>query len=271
MRPKKDFALRELLVIMGILAILAFLATLLVPPTCRATKLREQVECRANLNGIGKAIALYRGEMNDTRFPLLWTKGQPESNITASDPAASLEELKTKLIGREAAMQNAWIFIDKGLVSERAFGCPADEYYQVREFSDPSAEAAGKFGWQSAANFSYGMHFPYESTTIQGRSVANPAHLNANLNGSFVIMADKNPSRASGPSRGVGPDNPPSNHKENGENYLMCSGAVSFKASLEDSHINGDDIYTIEPANNADPATPAGLDDQYIVKHPAYD
>ncbi len=49
----------------------------------------------------------------------------------------------------------------------------------------------------------------------------------------------------------------------------MFSGAAGWKKSLEDSDINGDDIYTIyTEEGNANPNTPAGFDDQYIVKHP---
>ena len=48
----------------------------------------------------------------------------------------------------------------------------------------------------------------------------------------------------------------------------MYCCAVNWKKSLEDSDVNGDDIYTIDPLNNANIATPANLDDQYIVRHP---
>ncbi len=51
------------------------------------------------------AIAMYKDE-GDGAFPLLWTTGQPEADISRSDSAGTIEELKTKLDGREAAMQN---------------------------------------------------------------------------------------------------------------------------------------------------------------------
>ena len=81
-------------------------------------------------------------------------------------------------------------------------------------------------------------------------------------------MADKNPSRNDEPARGVGPDNPPSNHENDGEAYLMHSGQANWKASITDSKINGDDIYTIQPQNNAELTTPTDIDDQYIFRHP---
>jgi hypothetical protein len=89
------------------------------------------------------------------------------------------------------------------------------------------------------------------------------------LKGSFVIMADKNPSQNNEPATGVGAKKRPSNHGDVGEAYLMYSGAVNFRKSVADSQVNGDDIYTIQIQGNANPATPADLDDQYIVRHPA--
>ena len=267
------FTLRDLVVIVALVFILSFLAKLLVPAISRATELRDQAECRANLKGIGTAIAMYKGEGNG-EFPLLWTTGRPEVDIAPTDSAGTIEELKTKLTGREAAMQNVWLLIDKGLLTEEAFGCPYDEDYRPRDFTDPADRMANRVGWRSSANFSYGMHFPYKSTTVDGETVDNPAYLGPHLKGSFVIMADKNPSRNNEPATGVGPNKAPSNHKEDGEGYLMYSGAVNWKRSAENSDVNGDNIYTIETdfpegKSNKNSETPADLDDQYIVRHPA--
>jgi hypothetical protein len=227
--------------------------------------------CGQNLNGIGKAIALYRGEHENSEFPLLFTSGQPEANIRAADAGKSLDELRTNLVGREAAMQNVWMIIDKGLVTEDAFKCPFDRDFESREFETAAQRKAKKVGWQSSANFSYGMHFPYKSTTIKGDEISNEAWLGDQLKGSFVIMADKSPSRTNEPAVGVGPDKTPSNHREVGQAYLMFSGAAGWKKSTEDSKVNGDDIYTIQKENNAYPATPANMDDQYITRHPMDD
>ena len=37
------------------------------------------------------------------------------------------------------------------------------------------------------------------------------------------------------------------------------------------TQINGEDIYTIQTRDNANPATPADIDDTYIVHHPTDD
>jgi hypothetical protein len=272
MMRSSGFAMRDMVVVLAILLGLAILATLMVPAISYCPELANQAECRSNLKRIGMALDMYKGESNG-RFPLLWTTGQPEADVSRSDSAGTIEELRTKLVGREAAMQNVWLLIDEGLVTEGIFQCPSDSDYIPRDFTGLS-DRSTKVGWRSSRNFSYGMHFPYESTAVDGRAIENPAHLNAQKRGSFVIMADKNPSQNNEPAAPVGPDKSPSNHHEDGEAYLMYNGAVNWKKSINDSDVNGDDIYTIETdlppgQSNKNSETPANLDDQYIVRHPA--
>jgi len=261
----KGFTLVDLLVVIVSLAILIAISACVT----RGYHGGNRAQCMSNLNGIGKGIAMYAAEDKNATFPLLWTTGQPEADIAPNDSAENIEMLKTKLVGREAAMQNMWLMIDKGLLGESSFECRGDENYVPREFTDKADRKAHKVGWRSAANFSYGLHFPYKSTTVDGEAVDNPAYLGPKLSGSFVIMADKNPSQNNEPATGVGPDKKPSNHEDDVGAYLMYGGQVEWKRDVEDSKVNGDDIYTIQKEGNANPATPANINDTYIVRHPA--
>jgi len=273
MMRTRGFTLRDLLVVILVIVILAIFVSLLIPGTSIARELANQAKCRANLSYIGKAFTMYADEENG-RFPLLWTTGQPEADIATGDSAVTIEELSTELAGKEAAMQNVWLLIDRGLVAEDGFQCPSDEGYLPRDFTDPPDRMANRVGWRSSANFSYGLHFPYKQAPFDtdpssSQSIDNPAYIGPHLRGSFVIMADENPSQSNEPATGVGPNKTPSNHENDGEAYLMYSGHVNWKQSTKNSNINGEDIYTIQTHDNANPATPADLDDQYIVRHPA--
>ena len=268
MTRTKGFTLVDLLVVIVCVAILVMIPACMVERVQRANRTAQMAMCKANLMGIGTAIAMFKAEDQNARFPLLFTTGRPESNIEATHASGDISELKTKLAGSEAAMQNVWVMIDKGLVTADAFACPADKDYVPRAFKDKADRMARKVGWWSSAQFSYGLHFPYKSTTVGGE-VTNPAYLGPQLKGSFVIMADKNPSQNDEPATGVGAGKEPSNHGDLGQGYLMFSGAVNWKKGDGDSDVNGDDIYTIQTRDNANPATPADLDDQYIVRHPA--
>jgi hypothetical protein len=184
-----------------------------------------------------------------------------------------IAKLTKELTGKEAAMQNMWAIIDKGLVTEDAFGCPSDDQSTIREFTDRTDRRNNKVGWRTSSEFSYGLHFPYRSKTTgddpaDPQKVDNPAYLGPHMKGSFVIMADKNPSDTSEPAVGVGDDKFPSNHRNDGEAYLMFSGQVNWKKGIIDSDVNGDDIYVIDTFDNKDGATPADTDDQFITRHP---
>jgi competence protein ComGC len=264
----------ELLVV---IAIIAILATLLMPTVQKARELANQAACTANLNGIGKGVAMFAAEDTNAKFPLLWNTGRPESKIQWNDSAKDIELLKTELKGREAGMQNMWVLIDKGHVAENAFGCRSDSFYTTREFTSNTDRQENKVGWRSSAQFSYGLHYPYRNKTapdpnnpLRGR---NPAYLGPQLKGSFVIMADKSPYEEGEPVgiQGVSSTREPSNHDKHGEVYLAYGGQVDMKKSLSDSNVNGDDIYTINQdpdVSNEDAETPANDSDQYITPHP---
>jgi len=279
MRRTKGFTLVELLVV---IAIIAILATLLVPAMQRAIELANQASCRANLKGVGTAIAMFKGEDKNAKFPLLVTSGQPETKILSAHAGETIDELRQNVQSNCPAMQNVWMIIDKGLVTEEAFQCPSDDDFEGRLFKNRAERRDFKVGWQSGNNFSYGLHFPYKSISIAGsgsggstaaENVDNEAWLGAQLKGSFVILADKNPATIEETAKPIGdgdpnPKNRPSNHIRDGEGYLMFSGAVNWKNSLDDSDVNGDDIYTIDTEDNDNASTPAGFDDQYITRHP---
>ena len=258
----RGFTLVDLLVVIVCVAILVTLSA------CMWSGLDgHPITCTQNLKGIGTAIAMFKGEDKYAKFPLLHTSGSPESNIRAADAGKNIDELRENSVGREAAMQNMWMIIDKGLVTEEAFQCPWDRDFKPREFKTAAQRQATKIGWQSSANFSYGLHLPYKSNIIDGKEIENPAHLQNQLPGSFVIMSDKNPSRTNEPATGVGPGKATSHHADNLP-YLMFSGAVNRITDAKNSQVNGDDIYTINKQDNANGATPADLDDQYITRHP---
>jgi prepilin-type N-terminal cleavage/methylation domain-containing protein len=151
MKRTKGFTLVELLVV---IAIIAILATLLMPTVQRARELANQASCTANLNGIGKAVAMFAAEDTNAKFPLLWTTGRPKSEINWSNAAKTIELLKSELTGSESAMQNMWIVIDKGLVSDTAFGCRSDDDYTKRVFTDRADRKNNKVGWRTSSQFS---------------------------------------------------------------------------------------------------------------------
>jgi len=68
MRRTKGFTLVELLVVIGIIALLV---SILMPALGRARELAKRIQCASQQNGIGKAIALYQNEYRDAN-PRPW-------------------------------------------------------------------------------------------------------------------------------------------------------------------------------------------------------
>ena len=238
MRRTKGFTLIELLVVVAIIAILA---TLLLPAVGRARELANQAACQANLNGVGKGFAMYMSEYRD-KYPLLEDTGDtadPDVDVTDGD---DLWDAGADKISK-AAMNNVWVLIEYGSVTEAAFHCPSDSDWQERT-SDK------KYGWEDNSETSYDIQYPYRN------GVNNPAALTADLDGTVIILGDQNPASLEGTVTVKGksvdsdatPVVEPSNHERDGEVYLLTSGSVGFYKSKADSKCgaSGDDIYTAQ-------------------------
>lgn len=275
MRKTKGFTLVELLVV---IAIIAVLATIVIPTLTRATELANQAVCGGNMNAGGKAIQLYMKE-NDERTPRLISAGNPH----AQGSAIALEAYKLDTWDRfffatdepkdggaitdVNAMQNVWLLIRKGLVTESAFQCPSDQGWKKRTKetgeTDAQGEAINQYGWARSDQFSYGLHWPYDKDSA-GTTV-NPAPFDKDLNGSVAVMADRNPGDGTqGVNDNIKDDGTPdavtkitpSNHRKDGENVLLMGGQVGFykEKGPEDTPkdslagFNKDDIYVSQAA-----------------------
>ena len=268
MRRSKGFTLVELLVVVGIIALLV---TILMPTLTRARELAKQAICGANLNTIGKGIHIYLAEFD--RFPLVADFGDcgelPSSSTTNDD---IYDTSGNSNIGT-GAMQNFWPIIKTG-TSEKTFECPSDGGWQERKVSSGSLN---KYGWIDNQNYSYGLHKPYDND--ENTAGENKAPLTSQPQGNFVLMADK----GNGMSvywTSNADYNKPLNHKDDGFNCLTFQATVKFHkitvdttAADSDAGISGDDIYvagdddgdtTIKTAQTA-AANPSDDSDCFIV------
>src|SRR5260221_11685214 len=79
-RPRRAFTLVELLVVIGIIALLI---SILLPSLNRARETANRVKCASNLRQIGQAMLLYAGE-NKGNYPR--TYYQPGVALTDAAP-----------------------------------------------------------------------------------------------------------------------------------------------------------------------------------------
>ena len=241
MKRSKGFTLVELLVVVGIIAMLV---SILMPTLGRAREIARMSMCAASLNGIGKGIQIFMAE-DEAGFPLL--PGRSDTDDLMADLTSSTDFDDVNDLNKNA-MQNVWILIQTGTLQEEHFKCPSQNGYEARKDVD-SGTALKKYGWNSWNNFGVGMHKPYGGTGHKSQLTGSAPR------GSFVTFADRNyqSDNNAGTVHYTSSTSSvkPGNHPRDGINYLPY-GSSCGRARYKETTLNdrtsacgtaGDDIY----------------------------
>ena len=265
MRRTKGFTLIELLVV---IAIIGLLVSILVPSISQAQKLAKRAACSANLNGIGKALALYQSTYDD-RWPLI-------SNVNGMDyEAAFVRGGEDEVFDLDNAPnnegtslnvnENLCLLVKANMVTSwKMFRCPQFSS-EVMDRSDN-----GDYGFSDDDGkiyLDYAYHNGYSETDIR-----NAAPFSGNLVGNFAILADQPGEDLHEFGDNTGNDGEGYNHDDDGVAVLYAGTNVQWNTKTLKVGWGKNNIYAVDMSedndnvgNGTSPGTPENKHDSVLI------
>lgn len=258
---KKGFTLVELLVVIGIIALLI---SILLPSLNRARETANRVKCGSNLRQIGQAIQLYANE-NKGAYPRTVynaTVAASTTGITVGSYGAAMSDpfgvstvstigSDANFIGVNNVPASLFLLCRTQDISPEVFTCPSSNATKD-DFGGGANTAQNRSSFSSVTlNLSYSYANPFPS----GTAVNSGYRLTTSLSPDFAVCGDMNPGtsptnlnnvaavRSASPSSQMRAGNS-NNHDRDGQNVLFGDGHVEF-VQTPFSGIARDNIYTV--------------------------
>jgi prepilin-type N-terminal cleavage/methylation domain-containing protein len=264
--PRRAFTLVELLVVIGIIALLI---AILLPSLNRARETANRVKCGSNLRQIGQAFLLYSNE-NRGIGPRTYSEAGPGKPFTDAAPpflqlgagAAQPFGGAKGFVGTNNVTAALFLLIRTQDITPDIFICPSSD--AIRDnFGGGSNHAQTRSNFTKLPeNLSYSHANPYPDVDLEMAGYVRDKV--TRMNSEFALAADINPGRgASGRDVTLPKDqNAPAsemrkansaNHRGDGQNVLYGDFHVEF-VSQPFSGSRRDNIYTV--SGSADGSIP---------------